>query len=54
MPPRVTINTYLPDSDYDQAAATRRRIMAEVAETGELIGGHHLDFPGIGHVIEDD
>ncbi|WP_423822072.1 MBL fold metallo-hydrolase [Salinisphaera sp. SPP-AMP-43] len=41
------------DTDLDQAAATRREIMAQVAESQELIAGHHLDFPGIGYVVED-
>ncbi|MFO7788757.1 MAG: hypothetical protein R6W87_13505 [Halospina sp.] len=37
-----------------QAATTRRRIMAELAESRELVAGHHLDFPGIGYVAEDE
>ena len=41
------------DVDPAQAAATRRRIMAELAESRELVAGHHLDFPGIGYVAED-
>ncbi|NIP73371.1 MAG: MBL fold metallo-hydrolase [Gammaproteobacteria bacterium] len=41
------------DVDPDQAAATRQRIMAELAASGELIGGHHLDFPGLGYVTTD-
>ncbi|PAU82353.1 hypothetical protein CK501_04200 [Halovibrio salipaludis] len=41
------------DVDPPQAATTRRRIMAELPESRELVGGHHLDFPGIGYVAED-
>ncbi|MGM0433825.1 MAG: MBL fold metallo-hydrolase [Pseudomonadota bacterium] len=41
------------DVDPPQAATTRRRIMAELAESRELVAGHHLDFPGIGYVAED-
>lgn len=41
------------DSDVEQAHATRRTIMAELAESQELVGGHHLDFPGIGYVVAD-
>ena len=41
------------DVDPDQAAATRQRIMAEVAQSGELVGGHHVDFPGVGYVAVD-
>lgn len=41
------------DSDPDQAARTRREIMAEVAASGEMIAGHHLDFPGVGYVNKD-
>ncbi|MDA3922159.1 MAG: MBL fold metallo-hydrolase [Salinisphaera sp.] len=41
------------DTDPAQAAATRKQIMAEVAQSREMIAGHHLDFPGVGYVIED-
>ena len=31
----------------DDRRLTPPRIMAELAETRELVAGHHLDFPGI-------
>ncbi|MES1936783.1 MBL fold metallo-hydrolase [Salinisphaera hydrothermalis] len=41
------------DTDIAQARETRHAIMAELAESGEMVGGHHLDFPGIGYVEAD-
>lgn len=41
------------DVDPEQARETRRQIMAEVAESREMVAGHHLDFPGVGHVVAD-
>lgn len=41
------------DTDPAQAAATRKQIMAEVAQSREMIAGHHLDFPGVGYVEAD-
>ena len=41
------------DTDVEQARKTRHAIMAELAESQELVGGHHLDFPGIGYVVAD-
>ncbi|WP_437773449.1 MBL fold metallo-hydrolase [Arthrobacter sp. KNU40] len=38
------------DSDQVQASRTRKRVMQDVSERGELIAGLHIDFPGIGHV----
>lgn len=41
------------DVDPDQARETRKQIMAELAESREMVAGHHLDFPGVGYVVED-
>lgn len=41
------------DIDGAQAVETRRALLASVSQKGLRIAGHHLDFPGIGHVIED-
>jgi len=41
------------DTDPDRASRTRRDILVEVAQSREMIAGHHIDFPGIGHVVED-
>ncbi|MBH04670.1 MAG: MBL fold metallo-hydrolase [Xanthomonadales bacterium] len=41
------------DVDPDQARETRHTIMADVAQSREMIAGHHLDFPGVGHVVAD-
>ncbi|MEA5097802.1 MAG: MBL fold metallo-hydrolase [Burkholderiaceae bacterium] len=38
------------DVDPKQAIATRLAIFRAVAESGELVAGMHLPFPGIGHV----
>ena len=45
--PGVTIQY---DVDGQQAASTRARILAEAAESGVMVGGAHLAFPGLGHV----
>ncbi|MES1929361.1 beta-lactamase [Salinisphaera dokdonensis CL-ES53] len=41
------------DTDPEQAVRSRQALFAEVAATGEMIAGHHIDFPGIGHVVSD-
>lgn len=41
------------DVDPDLAAKTRRDLFAELAASGEMFAGHHLDFPGIGHIARD-
>ena len=41
------------DSDRRQAVASRKRLLAEVAERGEWVAGAHLPFPGIGHVVRE-
>ena len=45
--PAVTIQF---DSDQPAAAKERRRIYAEAAKSGELVGGAHIPFPGIGRL----
>ncbi|NML15227.1 MBL fold metallo-hydrolase [Azohydromonas caseinilytica] len=45
--PGVTIQF---DSDTRSAAATRRKVMAEVAREGTWVAGAHLSFPGLGHL----
>jgi glyoxylase-like metal-dependent hydrolase (beta-lactamase superfamily II) len=45
--PGVTVEY---DVDRHQAAASRRRILADAARQGYLVGGAHISFPGLGHV----
>lgn len=45
--PSVTIAF---DSDEKSAAVQRKAAYAEAAKTGELVGGAHLSFPGLGHL----
>ncbi len=49
--PEVAFNF---DVDPKQAIATRLAIFKSVAQSGELVAGMHLPFPGIGHVRADD
>lgn len=48
--PEVTIHY---DVDPDAAAATRETILAETATNGILVGGAHISFPGLGHVVRE-
>ncbi|WP_232283380.1 MBL fold metallo-hydrolase [Sphingomonas sp. PAMC 26617] len=48
--PTVTIHY---DVDPKAAAATRAAILAETAESGILVGGAHISFPGLGHVVRN-
>ncbi|WP_346352984.1 MBL fold metallo-hydrolase [Azotosporobacter soli] len=48
--PAVTI-AY--DSDQENAAKVRQKILREAAKNNTLVGGAHLAFPGIGHVTSD-
>ncbi|GEP10836.1 MBL fold metallo-hydrolase [Methylobacterium gnaphalii] len=41
------------DVDGELARETRKRILAEVADTGTLIAGSHLEFPALGYVTRD-
>lgn len=45
--PEVTIPF---DVDQPLAAATRKDLMASLANTGQRIAGSHLSFPGVGYV----
>lgn len=38
------------DDDKPQSIATRNRVLGMAAETGVLIVGYHMPFPGVGHV----
>jgi glyoxylase-like metal-dependent hydrolase (beta-lactamase superfamily II) len=38
------------DTDQQQAIATRKAIMKEMAASKSLVAGMHLPFPGLGHV----
>ena len=44
---------YEHDSDRRQAVASRKRLLAQVADRGEWVAGAHLPFPGIGHVVRE-
>jgi glyoxylase-like metal-dependent hydrolase (beta-lactamase superfamily II) len=48
--PSVTIQY---DVDPKAAAATRDTILAETAQSGILVGGAHISFPGLGHVVRN-
>jgi glyoxylase-like metal-dependent hydrolase (beta-lactamase superfamily II) len=48
--PEVTISF---DSDQAAAAASRRQAFDAAARGGYLIGGAHLQFPGIGHLEKE-
>jgi len=45
--PAVTIQF---DTDSKQAVASRKKIFADAAAGGYLVGGAHLSFPGMGHL----
>jgi glyoxylase-like metal-dependent hydrolase (beta-lactamase superfamily II) len=49
--PSVTIHY---DVDPKAAAATREAILAETSKSGILVGGAHISFPGLGHVVRED
>lgn len=46
--PKVTIGF---DSDSKAAYASRKKFFDAAAKDGELIGGAHLQFPGLGHLV---
>jgi glyoxylase-like metal-dependent hydrolase (beta-lactamase superfamily II) len=48
--PDVTIEY---DVDRKAATASRKKLLAEAAGQGYLIGGAHISFPGLGHVSAD-
>ena len=45
--PQVTISF---DTDEKAAYAARKRVFDEAAKNGWLVGGAHLQFPGLGHL----
>lgn len=48
--PDITIEY---DVDRKAAVASRKKLLADAAEQGYLIGGAHISFPGLGHVCAD-
>ncbi len=40
------------EMDPDAAAATRRRLFAQAADSGMLVAGYHFPFPGVGRIVE--
>lgn len=38
------------DDDKAMAIATRKRVLAETADSGVLVVGHHMPFPAVGYV----
>jgi glyoxylase-like metal-dependent hydrolase (beta-lactamase superfamily II) len=45
--PQVTIGF---DSDEKSAYAARKKVFDDAAKNGYLVGGAHLQFPGLGHI----
>ncbi len=39
------------DVDSRQAVKTRKRILEQVADEGDLVAAPHIAFPGLGHVV---
>lgn len=46
--PTVTIGF---DSDDKAAFASRKKVFDDAARNGTLVGGAHLQFPGLGHIV---
>ena len=42
------------DFDAAQAIITRRDLFERAFESGEMLMGYHLPFPGLGHVIQPE
>ena len=42
------------DADQAQARSTRKRILDRAARPGVFVAGAHLDFPGVGSVVQAD
>jgi glyoxylase-like metal-dependent hydrolase (beta-lactamase superfamily II) len=38
------------DVNHDAAIASREQLLSETASDGDLVGGAHISFPGLGHV----
>ena len=49
--PQVTISF---DSDEKAAYAARKKVFDDAAKHGWLVGGAHLQFPGVGHITAQD
>lgn len=47
--PAVTIRY---DSNSKEAAASRQKVFAEAASQGYWVGGAHIAFPGLGHLVK--
>jgi glyoxylase-like metal-dependent hydrolase (beta-lactamase superfamily II) len=41
------------DSDKEAGAATRRRVLTQLADSGTLAQFYHFPFPGVGTVAKD-
>lgn len=41
------------DIDFDLAVSTRRKILEDFAETGQLLFGYHLPWPGLGYIQKE-
>lgn len=39
------------DVDSGQAVATRKRVLKQMADEGDLVAAPHIAFPGLGHVV---
>jgi glyoxylase-like metal-dependent hydrolase (beta-lactamase superfamily II) len=48
--PEITIDY---DVDRNAAITSRKRLLADAAGQGYLVGGAHISFPGLGHVRAD-
>jgi len=46
--PTVTIGF---DSDEKAAYASRKKVFDDAAKAGYMVGGAHLQFPGLGHIV---
>jgi glyoxylase-like metal-dependent hydrolase (beta-lactamase superfamily II) len=42
------------DTDFDQAAAARKKVLAELAERRVAVFAFHLPWPGLGHIRRKD
>ena len=45
--------TYALDSDPAQAAATRQKLLSDLADAGTPCAATHLPYPGVGYVVRD-
>ena len=42
------------DFNPDQARETRKTILKRVSKEEIIVGGAHLPFPGVGHIVENE